>query len=468
MEKKDIWRCRFHLTPPTGWMNDPNGICQYHGIYHVFFQYAPEYPVEDTKEWGHYISSDLVHWSFAGSALYPDTVYDRNGAYSGSALIDHNTMAIYYTGNVEQDGNHDYTHSGRESNTLRVTSNDGMHFTEKQCVLNNHDYPNTYTCHIRDPKVWKEKNQYKMVLGGRKNDDRGAILIYKSEDGIHWNYTCDITSNQPFGFMWECPDIFELEGQHFLSCCPQGIPAEEFRFQNYHLSGYVPFTESPHVETGSYETIRAIDETLFREWDYGFDFYAPQTFVDEAGRRILIGWAGGPDQTYEEPCLAKHNWIHKLTVPRIITCRNGILYQYPVPELEQLHEKLYLPEDRKWFTAEFNCFDWLLVPESRMEPFSIHITNDIELSYNGTVFSLTFYGKIGAGRTRRNVLCSQIEHIRILVDCSILEIYVNYGEIVMTSHFFPEQECLPLYANGTFIQNQLWNMDEGVVQTYKE
>lgn len=468
MKNKDIWRCRFHLTPPTGWMNDPNGVCQYQGTYHVFFQYAPGYPAEDTKAWGHYTSPDLVHWNFEGTALYPDTVYDRDGAYSGSACIGHDTMELYYTGNVKQEGSHDYTHSGRESNTLRVTSRDGRHFSEKQCILRNPDYPAGYTCHIRDPKVWKEENRYKMVLGGRRNDDSGAVLIYESEDGIRWSYSCDITSNQPFGFMWECPDIFELDGRRFLACCPQGIPAEDYRFQNYHLSGYFPFDASADTESGTSVERTGIDETRFREWDHGFDFYAPQTFVDERGRRILIGWAGLPDMPYQEPGLAQQNWIYQLTLPRVITCWNGILFQYPVPELDQLHGREYQPDSRDWFSVGSNCFDWQLTSEDACTEFIIHITKNITFSYNGTVLSLTFYGKIGAGRTQRNVLCSHVEHIRILADCSILEFYINYGEIVMTTRFFPEHEETGLRAEGAFTRNQLWDMNQTVVQLHTE
>lgn len=26
----------FHLMPPSGWLNDPNGLCQLHGTYHIF------------------------------------------------------------------------------------------------------------------------------------------------------------------------------------------------------------------------------------------------------------------------------------------------------------------------------------------------------------------------------------------------------------------------------------------------
>ena len=38
---RDPWRLRFHLMPPVGWLNDPNGLVQRNGVYHVFFQYSP-------------------------------------------------------------------------------------------------------------------------------------------------------------------------------------------------------------------------------------------------------------------------------------------------------------------------------------------------------------------------------------------------------------------------------------------
>lgn len=452
--KQDIWRCQFHLVPPVGWLNDPNGLCQYQGAFHVFFQYAPDYPEHDVKSWGHYISTDLVHWSFAGIAFYPDTIYDKDGAFSGCALTEQDSLVLYYTGNVQQEGEHDYTHSGRESNTLRVTTKDGMHFSKKECILNNEDYPSNYTCHIRDPKVWIEENLYKMVLGGRKQDDTGAILLYQSEDGIHWNYMHDLTSRQPFGFMWECPDIFQMDGQRFLSACPQGVEAEEFRYQNLHQSGYFP------VDMGLSE---AIDEASFREWDMGFDFYAPQTFVDEAGRRILIGWAGGPGTEYAEPTL-EYGWIHTLTIPRLLTNRNGILLQTPIPELEQLRSNCQVVAAGQWFSFRY-CFDWELnVQASVRQDFSIHITPDLQLTYDGSVIALTFLNDSGAGRGTRTMLCDNITNIRILADCSILEIFINDGVIVLTTRFFPVSSRIDLCAAGCFTQSRIWEINETVVQ----
>lgn len=463
MSSATKWKCIYHLTPPTGWMNDPNGICQLGDTYHVFFQYAPDYPKDDNKSWGHYISNDLLHWRFVGNAFNPDNRLDKDGAYSGNALIEDGTMTIYYTGNVKQEGNHDYTHSGRESNTIRVTSEDGIHFSPKECVLDNQDYPANYTCHIRDPKVWKDDNTYKMVLGGRKNDDSGAILIYESKDGIHWSHAHDVTSHNPFGYMWECPDIFKLEHQYYLSCCPQGIEPESYRYQNYHLSGYFPISAADIQTSGTEQPeLTTIDETRFREWDYGFDFYAPQTFLDDQGRRILIGWVGGPDEPYTEPSLEQEHWIYNLTVPRVIEVRNGKLTQMPISELKQLRSTTHYLQCGVEEELPCNCFDWELSSDIPMKTFQIHFTDDMKLVYSDSILSLRFSGDIGAGRTCRQLKCADIRSLRILVDQSVIEIYVNDGTYVMTSRFFPK-ENLKVCVHGEFSQNQLWMLSTDTV-----
>lgn len=49
----DSYRLLLHLMPPQGWLNDPNGLCQMNGIFHVFFQYSPEDANGGQKFWGH-------------------------------------------------------------------------------------------------------------------------------------------------------------------------------------------------------------------------------------------------------------------------------------------------------------------------------------------------------------------------------------------------------------------------------
>ena len=90
----DPHRQRFHLQPPVGWLNDPNGLCVYSGQYHAFFQYGPFNVNGGVKHWGHAVSTDLLHWEQLPVMLYPDEPFDCHGAYSGSALVEDGTMYL--------------------------------------------------------------------------------------------------------------------------------------------------------------------------------------------------------------------------------------------------------------------------------------------------------------------------------------------------------------------------------------
>lgn len=129
----DPHRQRFHLQPPVGWLNDPNGLCVYGGQYHAFFQYGPFDVNGGVKHWGHAVSTDLLHWEQLPVMLYPDEPFDCHGAYSGSALVEDGTMYLYYTGNVKHPGNFDYIKEGRGHNVCLAVSRDGAEQAEDVC-----------------------------------------------------------------------------------------------------------------------------------------------------------------------------------------------------------------------------------------------------------------------------------------------------------------------------------------------
>ena len=447
------FRLGHHLMPPVGWLNDPNGLCWYKGKYHVFFQYAPFDVEGGLKFWGHYTSEDMIDWKYEGTALYPDSSYDCHGVYSGSALVDDGKLHLFFTGNVKIDGDYDYINEGRETSTLHVESEDGIHFSNKEEVISFSEYPEEFTCHIRDPKVWKENGKYFMVLGGRLKGDKGAVLVYESGDLKEWKLLRTITTPEVFGYMWECPDYFELDGEKILSVSPQGLTREEFRFQNIYQSGYFILKEDGSVDVKD-----------FREWDMGFDFYAPQTFTDVQGRRILIGWMGMPDadEEYVNKTI-EEGWQHCLTVPRDLKLKDGKILQYPVKELENLRkEKTVLNDENSAveLRVEVNEGFDLVLEEIALtgSSFQISMGGQMLFRYENGTAEIGFPGVTGAGRKVRKAQINELRNIRFLVDTSAAEIYLNDGETVFSTRYYPDREDLLLKIQGGKFKGNLWNL----------
>ena len=75
-----------HVAPPVGRLNDPNGLLVDAGTYYVFYQFTPLYGTRRLVYWGHFSSTDLLHWRHRGLAVVPDSPYDASGAYSGRVM----------------------------------------------------------------------------------------------------------------------------------------------------------------------------------------------------------------------------------------------------------------------------------------------------------------------------------------------------------------------------------------------
>ena len=88
-------RLKFHLMPKTGWLNDPNGLCQFNGTYHIYYQYTPFEPTGELKTWGHYTTKDFIHYEDFGPVVFPDEDIDAHGVYSGSAFIEDDTIHYF-------------------------------------------------------------------------------------------------------------------------------------------------------------------------------------------------------------------------------------------------------------------------------------------------------------------------------------------------------------------------------------
>ena len=439
------FREKLHLMPPVGWLNDPNGLCQFQGIYHAFFQYSPFNPEGGVKMWGHYTSKNMIDWEYQGNALYPDQPFDCHGVYSGSAFIEDGKMYLYYTGNVKlEDGDYDYIRNGREGNTVLVVTEDGKTFGNKKELMRNSDYPDNLTCHVRDPKVWKENDTYYMVQGARTNEDVGQVLVFESEDKVNWKFKSRVESEKPFGYMWECPDYFEIGDKKILSTSVQGLEGGVWNDRNVYQSGYF------EVEGDILGEYKLSDYYL---WDYGFDYYAPQSFETEDGRRIHISWMGMPDcEEYTNPTI-QTGWQHCFTFPREIFEKDGKICQRPVRELEE--KKNLVSEGKDMLSVDGYAVYEMDIKNISGNQFKVILSDELILDYKDGKFQMHFTSQkktsLSAGRSLRYVEVEEVKNLKILADASSVEVFVNEGEYVFSTRYYPEEYKVQAEANGAQI-----------------
>lgn len=436
--ESDPYRLHYHLMPPIGLLNDPNGFVYFNGHYHIFYQWNPFETKHGTKYWGHYISDDLVHWKQAPIALAPEDWYDKNGCYSGSAIVNNNTLYLFYTGNVRDDA------GNRETYQCMAISSDGIHFDKKGPIIN---VPEGYTAHFRDPKVFYKGERWYMVVGAQTTDEKGQVVLFTSTDLENWEFKgplagSDLNGLGDFGYMWECPDLFELERQDILIVSPQGLGAKGYEFNNIYQSGYF----SGKVD---YNNL-TFDHGDFTELDRGFDFYAPQTTVDSEGRRILFGWMGNAEEDELTHPTTSHKWMHNLTIPRQLGWRNGKLVQHPVKELRDLREHevsyenvtLNNKQEVKLPHVKGNVFELCVsITEWNATGFSIEIGKNTRMNYDKSTNTFTLERLSFAEKNKiesRHCMLQKLESLRIFKDTSSIEIFINNGEAVFSARVFDD------------------------------
>jgi len=440
---------QWHLAPVTGLMNDPNGFIFFAGRYHLFYQWNPLGCDHRYKCWGHWRSDDLVHWQHEPLALMPDEEYDRNGCYSGSAVDNRGVLTLCYTGNVKFDDG-----SRTAWQCLAVAQEDGSF---KKCgpVL---ALPEGYTGHVRDPKVWQHEGMWYMVLGAQDRQQRGKVLLFRSEDLRSWQPCGEIAGQglnglEDAGYMWECPDLFALDGTHVLICCPQGLAREPHRYLNTYPAVWM---------SGAFDYARAtFEHGALHELDAGFEFYAPQTALAEDGRRILIGWMGVPDgEEMLQPTRAQ-GWIHQMTCPRELRYRDGRLWQTPVRELQRLREA-----ERQW---QGYASDAPILNAARLE-FEL-IAPRVTVDFAGALRLIVEKNgvrleraSLQTGETLTRYWLGDVRHLRVLCDCSSVEIFINEGEGVMSSRYFPDAPAQIRFEGASNITLRYWSLRSCMIE----
>ncbi|MDJ0756982.1 MAG: glycoside hydrolase family 32 protein [Ardenticatenaceae bacterium] len=465
--KKD--RPVFHFTPPSGWLNDPNGLVFLDGEYHLFYQHHPHDLVWGPMHWGHAVSRDLIHWDHLPIALYPD---EKGFIFSGSAVIDHRNTAGFgagamvaiftlHTGQGEtQQQSQGIAYSQDGGRTWRKY--EGNPVIEAPAGLKD----------FRDPKViWygpPETGHWVMAL---TVFDR--VWIYISADLINWEKTDEF--GQGVGChagVWECPDLFEMTvmggGQSrwvMLVSVQDGAPAGGNGVQYFvgEFDGRC-FTVDPHHS-----------ETRWA--DYGPDYYAAVTWNNEpAGRRIIVGWMNNWPYSNKIPAT---QWRGMMSVPRELSLMvhggDVVLQQRPVREMDGIWTSIYQVE-RLTIQPEIGH-----QPNIKGVSARIQITFEVDEETTADFFGLYLRqghgcqtaiiydrqrGTIGIDRRQSGQTLPEMAqnapheaelmpengliNLEILLDLHSVELFAHGGRLVMSELIFSPEEAagMSIFTSG--------------------
>ncbi|MFC4386970.1 glycoside hydrolase family 32 protein [Gracilibacillus marinus] len=433
--KQDIYYPSYHIAAPVGLINDPNGWIQWNGVYHLFYQWMPFHTGHGAKLWGHVTSTNLVDWKEEQPALLPTEVYDKDGCYSGSAIAYNNKLYLFYTGNVKKDGK-------REAYQCIAVSEDGIHFEKLGAVIS---VPEGYTAHFRDPKVWQSGEMFYLVLGAQRQDEIGCVVLYQSNDLLNWEFVNEIAGG--YGYMWECPDYFQLDSRDVLIFSPQGLEQDGEKNMNTFQSGYA---------FGKWQEDKTLQLDSFIELDKGFDFYAPQTTLDEKGRRLLFGWMGMADDDEQYHPTHQNKWIHQLTIPRELVLKGEQIYQQPVAEMQLLRKEKLLDNEIIAHKYRFSLPRTVEICASNQNnaDFTISIFGIITIVYSAKSQKITVSRntlKNGEIEFRYGTVKNQVDDFHVFIDQSSLELFINNGEVVFSMRMFPDADNHVVEFNGNLV-----------------
>ncbi|MDO4536461.1 MAG: sucrose-6-phosphate hydrolase [Clostridium perfringens] len=461
-KNNNIFNNSYHFQAPFGLINDPNGLSYFNSEYNIFFQWNPFSCEHKYKHWGIVTTKDFINYTIPKIALEPREYYDKDGCYSGSSIEKDGQLEILYTGNVKRNNGE------RLSYQCRAIMDKKHEIKKLGPVVAS--IPDGYTSNFRDPKIYLKNGIYYFVIGAQTKKLKGRVLLYSSLDMINWVYEGEIkTYLEEFGYMWECPNIFTLKNRDILLFSPQGLKKEEFKYQNIYQSGYI-------IGELDYDTLK-FSHGNFIELDMGFDFYAPQVFQDYKGRIIVIGWMGVPEEYEKNHESLQENWIHCLTMPRELVLQGNKIYQKPVSEIKLLRgDKCFKKENFSQRYLEFsnineNSYEVTLDINKKNTVIKIEIykgTNEyFECNISDKVGFISRENIINGPKGIRKFKINDRDNIKIniFVDKSAIEIYINDGEIVLSSRVFAKDNSTGFRVEGLdellSINNlEIWKLKE--------
>lgn len=449
------FRPQYHFSPEANWMNDPNGMVYHKGIYHLFYQYYPEDIVWGPMHWGHATSKDLIHWDHKPIALYPD----KHGyIFSGSAVLDFaNTSGFgtldnpplvaiftYHLMEGEKAGRNDFQTQG-----VAYSLDNGETWTKYKGnpVIGNKDVRD-----FRDPKVFWDEVNHLWVMAVAAGDH---LQLWNSDDLKKWSKLSEFGKDKgAHGGVWECPDLFKIK--------VEGTDEEKWVLLVSINPGAPNGGNGTQYFVGDFDGEQfTTDQTEIKWVDWGTDNYAGVTYSNEPNQEwIFIGWMSNWTYARDTPT---EKWRSTNTIPRKLSLQKSedgyALFNYPIRNFEKIVEggskkDISVPES----STEIIEFEGLNQSALRFMTFSKDFQLKLGNGQNEEVL-LTMFGEekeFFLDRTNSGKIDFQEDfasvqqmpvpnlpdseyEVRILMDHSSIEVFINKGQYVMTAQLFPNE-----------------------------
>jgi len=459
----DPHRPTYHFVTPEGRCMpfDGNGAIFWNGKYHLCYIFQDE----RGHCWGHASSKDLLHWRWHSPALFPSPGDVDRGIFSGNCFVNKKGQATILYHGVGA-GNCIATSSGPELETwTKLASNPIVPIPKKGS-------PEEKLYRSWDPHGWLEGDTYYAIFGGSK------ATLFKADKLDNWEYVGPfLTKNMPSVDGFEdisCPDFFKLGDRYMLLCISHA------RGCRYYLGQWKneQFTPQLHERMN---------------WPGGTCF-APESLLDDEGRRIMWAWVLGRRPRNE------YGWSGTMTLPRVLSLNeDGTLRIEPAEELKRLrmhargHERIRVadgspvtlddvrgecleldltikPGSAKRFGIKLRCSpDGAEQTVIECNPSAKHLKIDVSKSSLDQVKYFTFCMKGGNNpQVTEQKAAFQLKkgenlRLRIFLDRSILEVFANARQCI-TQRIYPAQSDslgVVLFSKGGFVEVeslQAWQM----------
>ena len=397
----EMWRPSYHFTTKKSWINDPNGLTYFKGVYHIYYQTNPGSNLNGNIHWGHATSNDLVHFTEHSPVLFPDS---SGHMWSGTTFVDSENRSGLFDG--KEGGGIIAAYSTSSQKIGIAYSDDGFKFTKLGIVIDN-----TSIKDFRDPKLFYDgiSRKWTMVVAG------GKVRFYQSSDLRSWTLASE---NEIYT---ECPDFFPLK--------IEGTDTEM----------WVLTCAGRHAFVGEWNGTRFIPKSSQIPLNYGPDSYAGIIFsADREDRTLMLSWMN--NWQYTQPAdgiwAGANTLVHSLSL-----VKKGSSYriiQTPVKEYESIYGDKPVSVENYTYKGEN--------PFAAVNSQSYVLKMQIDLTQNRD-FTLNFYD-------------GSNDKVTLFCDASAKKITLNRSKstlgIDLMKNHYPEYSFTLM---GSYIKNGILDLE---------